>query len=192
MRTLILCYLFLLVQGIGYCQKQQNDFRGFTWGDSFDKVLSEEKAKYVTRKDRIELLYSDVLGGKDVKILYVFNGQSKLIETVYIFARKYNNPERYVLTYNAFSDLITEKYGTPTKQKERWISDDTANDKANPGQAVSDGDLSFYNVWMTDRVVIKSTLSNEVGKPSMQIHYTTRSLDVMENEEELRSALKML
>jgi hypothetical protein len=184
--------MFLLLQGIGYGQKQQNDFRGFTWGDSFDKVVSEEKAKYVTRKDKTELLYSDVLGGKEVKILYVFNGQSKLIETVYIFARKYNNPERYVLTYNAFSDLITEKYGTPTKQKERWISNDTANDKANPGQAVSDGDLSFYSVWMTDRVVIKSTLSNEVGKPSMQIHYTTRSLDVMENEEELRSAIKML
>jgi hypothetical protein len=180
------------VQGTGYCQKQQNDFRGFTWGDSFDKVLSEEKAKYVTKKDRIELLYSDVLGGKDVKILYVFNGQSKLIETVYIFARKYNNPERYVLNFNAFSDLITEKYGTPTKQKERWISDDTANDKAHPGQALSDGDLSFYTVWMTDRVVIKSTLSKEAGKPSMQIHYTTRTLDLMENEEELRSALKML
>ncbi|TDD96895.1 hypothetical protein [Flavobacterium cellulosilyticum] len=109
MRALILCHLVLLVQGIGSGQKQQNDFRGFTWGDSFEKVLTEEKAKYVTRKDRVELLYSDVLGGKDVKILYVFNGQSKLIETVYIFARKYNNPERYVLTYNAFSDLITEK-----------------------------------------------------------------------------------
>ena len=191
MRTLILGYL-LLLQGICWCQTPPNDFRGFTWGDSFEKVRSEEKAKYVTKKDNSEIEYKDVLGGNDIRILYVFNEDSKLVQAVYIFAKKYNDPERYVMTYNEFSGLITEKYGSPTKHKERWASNDTAHDNTSPGQAILDGELTFYTVWTTDRTVIKSTLINEQGQPSMQIHYTTRSLDELENKEVLRSALEKL
>ena len=191
MRTLVLAFL-LLSEAIGYSQTQQNDFRGFTWGDSWEKIRAAEKAKFVTKKDKTEVEYKDALGGKDIRILYVFNEENKLVHGVYIFAKKYNNPELYVLNYNAFSNLLTEKYGNPAKQKERWNSSDVTNDKANPGQAVLDGDLSLYTVWITDRTVIKSTLINEDGKPSMQIHYTTRSLDELENKEELRSALEKL
>ena len=191
MRTLILGYLLFLC-GICWSQAQQNDFRGFTWGDSFEKVRSEEKAKYVTKKDETEVEYREILGGKDIRILYVFNDEKKLVHAIYIFAKKYSNPELYVMTYNDFTNLITEKYGKPAKQVERWTSPDTAHDVTNPGQAIVDGDLSLYTVWMTERTVIKSTLINIDGRPSMQIHYTTRSLDEIENKEELRTALEKL
>ena len=190
MKTVILFYL-LFLQTIAFSQSH-NDFRGFTWGDSWEKIRAEEKAKFVTKKDKTEVEYKDVLGGKDIRIMYVFNEDSRLVEGVYIFAKKYNNPELYMLTYTEFSNLLTEKYGNPAKKKERWNSNDAAHDTTNLGQAILDGDLSLYTVWITDTVVIKSTLINEEGKPSMQIHYTTRSLDELENKEELRSALEKL
>ena len=47
-------------------------------------------------------------------------------------------------------------------------------------------------VWNTDRSVIKIILVTIDKIPNLQIHYTTRSLNELENKEELKAALKKL
>jgi hypothetical protein len=191
MKKLLVGFI-ILIGTVVRPQSAAGDFRGFSWGDSFEKVRSQEKAHYVTKKGESEVEYKDILGGADIRILYVFNDDKKLISGIYIFAKTFKNPEIYVHNYNEFSKLLSEKYGKPTNEKETWSSNVPIHDIANLGQAVLDGDVNLYTVWNTERSVIKITLISIDGRPSMQIHYTTRTLDELENKEDLRAALSKL
>lgn len=187
-------YLTALVIMMGVISiSQAQDFRGFTWGNSIDHIQSGEKGHFVAKVSNDELAYKDMLGGSDCDVIYIFNDNDKLASGLYVFSKKYSNPQLYLQDYNKFKTLLTEKYGKPATEKENWSSTTTATEKHNYGQAVADGDLSLNTVWNTDRSVIKIILINTKDKqPSLQIHYTTRSLDELENKEELKAALKKL
>jgi hypothetical protein len=54
------------------------------------------------------------------------------------------------------------------------------------------GNLRLTSVWNTDRMVIKITLITIDKHPNLQIHYTARSLDDLEDAEKLQAAIKKL
>lgn len=169
------------------------DFRGFTWGNSLDNVQTGEKSPFIAKVSNDELAYKDILGGSDCDVVYIFNDNDRLTSGLYVFTKKYANPQLYIQDYNKFKNLLTEKYGKPSSEKENWSSSTTASEKHDYGQAVSDGHLTLNAAWNTERSVIKIALVNTNEKrPSLQIHYTTRSLDELENKEELKAALKKL
>jgi hypothetical protein len=182
-----------MIGGISISRAQVADFRGFTWGNPLDKVQTDEKAQFLFKVSNDEIEYKDVLGGSDCDVVYIFNDNDKLTSGMYIFSKKYSNPELYLQDYNKFKALLTEKYGKPLTDKESWLNKITAAEKHNYGQAVADGNLSLNAIWNTDRSVIKIVLLTTNDKrPSLQIHYTTRSLDELENKEDLKEALKKL
>jgi hypothetical protein len=60
-------------------------------------------------------------------------------------------------------------------------------------QAIADRSLNLFAVWNTERSTIKITLisiGNDI--PSMQIHYTSKSLDELHDPGELKDALDKL
>lgn len=178
---------------MNFLHAQTTDFRGFNWGSSLGDVQSAEKAQFLFKVSNDELEYKDNLGGSDCDIVYIFNDNDKLTSGLYVFTKKYSNPQLYIQDYNKFKALLTEKYKKPANEKESWNKNSTIDEKHNYGQAVADGNLELNTVWNTGRSVIKIALITRNDKvPSLQIHYTTRSLDELENKEELKEALKKL
>jgi hypothetical protein len=189
----IIVGLTVLIFGINDSIAQNADFRDFTWGNSIEKIRNDEKAHFYSALKRNELVYDDKLGSSNFKVLYIFNDNNKLISGNYIFLKNYSNIELYYQDYKVFFKLLTEKYGKPTNEKETWSSVDPTFDKTNKIQAIADKNLNLYAIWNTERTVIKITLiSIGTDMPSMQIHYTTASLDHLENPIDLKDALSKL
>ena len=189
----ILLGVTVLILGIHHSLAQDNDFRDFTWGNSIEKVRADEKARFYSALKRDQLVYDDKLGSSHFKVLYIFNDNNKLISGNYIFLKNYNNTELYYQDYKVFFKLLTEKYGNPTNEKETWGAIDPTFDKTNKKQGIADKTLNLYAIWNTERTVIKITLiSMGTDIPSMQIHYTTATLDALENPIDLKDALSKL
>lgn len=183
----------ILLMGINSSYAQTADFRIFSWGNPMEKIKTDEKSPFFSTLKSDELEYNDKLGGSNFKVLYIFNDNNKLISGIYIFSKKYSNPELYYQEYSVFLKLLTEKYGKATNEKETWNTTDPLYDKSNKKQGIADKNLNLYAVWYTKRTAIKITLisiGNEV--PSMQIHYTATSLDELENQIDLKDALNKL
>ena len=138
------------------------------------------------------LTYSDELAGSDVNVSYQFNDNNKLVSGTYTFTKKYSNPQLYIQDYAKFRQLLTQKYGNPRLTREEWSAYTTPNEKDNYGQAVADGHLTMYTSWTTVRSEIKIILLTRNSVPYLQIHYTARSLDELENKEQLQEALPKL
>lgn len=185
-----LATLVIMMGAIGISRAQ--DFRGFTWGNSLNNVQAVEKSAFVAKVSNDELVYTDMLGGSDCKVIYMFNDNDKLASGMYVFTKKYTNPQLYIQDYNKFKALLTEKYGKPASESETWRDNRPVSEKQNYGQAVADGKLSLSTAWNTGRTYIKIVLVTNDQHPDLQIHYTTRSLDELENKEELKAALKKL
>lgn len=191
MKKLLVGFL-ILIGGINFSIAQTKDFRGFNWGDTLKKVKSEEKVRFVSKiKDNVLECY-DILGNAKYRVLFVFNDDNKLESGIYILTRRYSNAQLYFRDYNKLSKLLTEKYGNATKDKETWNINTPLDEKKDRGQGIADGILNLYSVWNTDRSIIKMTLISIENYPSLQIHYTTKSLDEFENEEDLKSILNKL
>ena len=192
MKKILFATLSLMV-GMHCGIAQTNDFRNFRWGSTMEKVRAEEKAPFFSKLNNYELEYDDKLVGSNFKILYIFNENKKLISGIYIFSRKYSNPELYYQDYSIFFKLLTQKYGIATKEKETWNTTDPLFDKTNKKQAIADKNLNLYAVWNTERTTIKITLIS-IGYeiPSMQIHYTSKLLDELPDPIELKEALDKL
>ena len=183
----------LVIAGFNCGWSQNKDFRNFSWGSPMEKIRAEEKAPFFSKLKNYELEYDDKLLGSNFKVLYIFNEKNKLISGIYIFSRKYSNTELYYQDYMVFLKLLSKKYGEPDKEKEVWNTTDTEFDKTNKQQAIADGNLNLYSLWNTERTSIKITLIS-IGSevPSLQIHYTTKSLDELQDPAELKDAMNKL
>jgi len=187
--------LFILFfSGTSLINAQPTDFRNFSWGDSFEKVVNNEKAKLVTKVGDDEIVYRDMLGGSDCEVTYIFNDNNKLVSGMYKINRKYSNPQLYIEDYETYRSLLSQKYGNPSSDKENWrINAMTLSDRHNYGQAIVKGDLALSGIWLTPRSSINLLLqSTEKDDATMYIIYTARSLDELKDANVLKAAMKKL
>lgn len=178
--------------GIASAQTVKSDFRNFVWGASFSQVQQNEKSEFLAKEQNDMLIYRDRLAGYDCNVSYGFNENDKLISGNYVFNKKYTNPQLYLQDFNTFKKLLTRKYGKPTSEKMNWNKNTPVLEKHNYGQAVVDGNLSMSTTWTTDRSFIEIALTGVNKVPSMHIHYTTISLEELQNGDELQKALNKL
>ncbi len=182
----------ILICAVSKNYAQTNDFRTFTWGSSAEQVQTGEKAKLIAKIKDDELEYEEQLAGSHCNVFYIFNDNDKLISGLYFFTKQYENPQLYLQDYNKFKTLLVQKYGKPSSDLQTWNHNTPPTEKHNYGQAVADGDLALNAVWETANSTIKIKLISMDKRPSLQIVYTTRTLDEMENKENLKKALDKL
>ena len=173
-------------------QTANRDFRDFAWGTSLTSIQSGEKAEFVDKIQNDMLIYKDKLAGYDCNVSYGFNENDKMISGNYIFNKKYTNPQLYIQDFATFKKLLTRKYGKPTSEKMNWNKNTPLLEKHNFGQAIVDGNLNMSTVWTTGRSLIEIALTTVNHAPSMHIHYTTISLEELQNSDELQKALNKL
>jgi hypothetical protein len=191
-KSLLTAAAFLAINGFAIAQAAPNDFRGFSWGNLLADVKSNEKSTFVRQEKDDVLTYDDKLAGSDVFVNYQFNDNNKLVSGTYTFTKKYSNPQLYIQDYAKFRSLLITKYGNPVLDREDWRGNITPYEKENYGQAISDGELTLYSVWKTPRSEIKIILLTRNNIPFLEIYYTAKSLDELENKEELQKALPKL
>jgi hypothetical protein len=190
MKNLIITFIALV--GSLNLSNAQTDFRGFSWGSTPKQVELGEKNLLIKKIPNEELIYKDILGGSNCSVVFIFNDNNKLESGMYIFSKKYRNPQLYVQDFSKFKKLLIEKYGISLSEKENWAFNTPNDEKSNYGQAVADGHLQLSSVWHTDRSVIKISLLTVDKRPNVQIHYTARSLDDLEDKDALKAAVKKL
>lgn len=170
-------------------QTKSNDFRNFNWRTPLSEVQKNEKSNFVNEEKGDLLKYEDQLGGSDCYVIYTFNDNNKLISGNYVFTKKYSNSQLYLHDYAKFEKLLTEKYGKAKLTKDDWSENTTPTEKENYGQAVSSGNLTLNTIWETERSIIKITLFSIENSPTLQIHYTFKTLNELEDKSELQKAL---
>lgn len=175
-----------------FAQTVKTDFRTFNWGASFEEVQSNEKAAFLMNDKDDMLAFKDQLAGYDCDVIYGFNDNDKLISGNYMFTKKYTDPQLYLQDYNTFKTLLVQKYGKPAYENENWNRNTPPLEKHNFGQAIVDGNLTLNTGWATDRSVIQIALTSFDKHPSLHIHYTTKSLDELQNKDDLQKALPKL
>jgi hypothetical protein len=191
-RTVFIFALMISAGIIANGQTVQKDFRGFAWGSLLSQVKTTEKAKFLSQNKDDELTFLDQLAGSDVNVIYQFNDNDKLVSGEYFFTKTYFNPQLYLQDYFKFRNLLNTKYGNFRISNEDWKANTTPNDRENYGQAVHDEYLTLFTSWVNERSNIKIILTSMENHPSLQIHYTAKSLDELEIKEELLKALSKL
>lgn len=198
MRNLLLTLVALLtINSLTVAQSTATDFRGFKWGSSIIQVKTNEKAgpwqinAAINNIDDI-LFFDDQLAGSDVTVIYQFNDNDKLINGTYVFGKKYSDPQLYLQDYEKFKKLLTSKYGKPLSDAEEWSSSTAPFIRDNYGQAICDGYLDLIAAWITDDSIINIVLLTLNSRPSLQIHYTAKTLNEFENKEVLDTSITKL
>jgi hypothetical protein len=192
MKKLAIAFATLITMSVQIkAQTKTTDFRTYNWGILKNDLAQQEKLTYknIPTENKNSLKYEDELGGANCYVIYTFNDNDKLISGNYILRNHYSNSQLYLHDFAKYEKLLVEKYGKVTTLKYDWIENKASTDKENFGQAIADGNLIMTSVWETPRSVIKLTLFSVNEKPSLQIHYTYKTLSELENNTELKKAL---
>lgn len=162
---LLTCFFFTT-----YAQSEQ--FRGMDWGINLSTTKQTEKATFVTQKDN-RLEYESVLGEYEARLHYTFTFDDKLMGAKYIIENHFTNYHKYFEEYDFFLDLLTEKYGTPSK-KMVYTSEENQKKDNHTVKLMKDGKYSQETKWQTPGVDIRLILSGSGDAGILTIEYLSQ------------------
>ena len=89
------------------------------------------------------------------------------------FTNSHSEENLYVMDYDSLDDLLTEKYGEPTKAKAvTWIDDLFMDDPSNLGLAIAAGQASVFTHWDLDGLYVLHCLAGDNYKIKEAILYS--------------------
>lgn len=162
------------------------DFKKFRWGDSQESVMAVEGTpKYSGKMNGLDanyIAYDTTAVGMDVLLAYYFCDDG-LYSVRYILNEDHSVDSLYIDDYNTFKQALTNKYGEPLLDNEKWTSDSKksfyADDK---GHALNYGYLSYYTCYITERVIVEMDMSADNYEVSTLINYTSLTVSPGETD----------
>ena len=162
------------------------DFKKFRWGDSQESVMAVEGTpKYSGKMNGLDanyIAYDTTAVGMDVLLAYYFCDDG-LYSVRYILNEDHSVDSLYIDDYNTFKQALTNKYGEPMLDNEKWTSDNKksfyADDK---GRALNYGYLSYYTCYITERVIVEMDMSADNYEVSTLINYTSLTVSPGETD----------
>lgn len=143
-----------------------NDFRQLKWGMTISEVAKAETLK-LEMKIGGKLKYSHNLTGIDFTLIYEFK-EERFYKAIYTSKEIYLDKNDYIKDYNSLKGLLIKKYGTPKETQTKWSSE---QNKADPGKALSAGQVRYNASWKTDRTNIDILLKGFNQKCYFTITY---------------------
>jgi hypothetical protein len=165
-------------------------FRKSNWGDSKEKVIESEDLEPKHDADGV-LGFQAKIAGLDTILAYIFV-ENKLVRSKYIITEKHTNANDFISDYEKLKEALTRKYGTPDKDETFWKNDLYKDDYEDWGMALKVGHLVYLASWETTDTDIGLVLSGENYDISLQIEYTSKKLEALEDkktEQEKMNAL---
>ena len=161
-------------------------FRNFNWGDTKDKVISDEGTPADDEGEYI--FYPAKLGTDDVQVFFRFLGD-KLVEGGYLFSKDHYNKDFYTRDFDRYSELLEKKYGEPVTDDTLWGNDLYKDDRSEWGMAASLGYVMFIENWYHGETEIIHSLSGSNGDCTHMVEYngigTSKQVEKMEEMEVL-------
>ena len=124
-------------------------FRKAKWGMTPDQVKKTESGVewQESKSDYGPILYFETeIALLEARALYYFVDNS-FERGNYLITEKHTNDRQYLIDHNTLKEILTEKYGKPSEEKEIWLNDLYQDDRQNWGTAVSIGHVIFTTTW---------------------------------------------
>ena len=159
-KPLIILYVISLLSSWTLCWGESFDFRHTRWGMTQKEVISaEEKMDPVERTENM-IKYKTQILEKNVDLFYIF-AQDKLIGSMYKLDDNYLNADHFIQTYFQFKQVLTKKYGTPSREITNWLNDTHRYNIKKWGLALSLGHIQYSTVWKVPSKTIECSLREE-------------------------------
>lgn len=180
-----LCFVFCIFT---ISTAQNSDFRNHSWGASKESIQQSETGKLVlTEPDR--LIYDISIGGSNVKVVYTFTSNGKLMRAKYLFAPNYFNSVYYIRDFKLYVETLTAKYGKPLGISPKVITKSSIKEDEWAAYLVA-GELFVQSSWQTERTKILLTMSKVDTYPAIQIDYVSIAFDKEDLAEKKAQYLK--
>ncbi len=163
--------LGLLVFGIFH--SVYGDFRGWDFGDDFEKITRGETAEYV-QTTATNVVFSDSIFGFETKVIFHFSPETEgLSAGVYEINCTGFDVEEVLDHYMKVKHVMDTRYTESMKSGIIWWEEGSQykNDLVN---AFRFADVSFRNEWYGPGVIVTISLSNQLntqGKVIYRIDY---------------------
>ena len=156
-------------------------FRYANWGDSAEAIVALEGKNYAIM-DEAGIVYENIeLLTYMTSVYYGFkNGEFNT--GLYTITDVHTNQNLYIDDFRNINKALTEKYGEPFKDNEKWTRDLFEDD---PGLALYYGDVEYLTVWTTDNLVVMHGLRAD----NFEIHHSIAYLDPNNTKETDTSGL---
>jgi hypothetical protein len=125
-----------------------------------NEVISVEDKMDPVERTESRIKYKTQILGKNFELHYLF-AKDKLIGSLYKLDDNYLNADHFIQAYFQFKQLLTKKYGPPSREITNWLNDTHRYNTKKWGLAVSLGHLQYSTVWKTPDKTIECSLREE-------------------------------
>ena len=160
-------------------------FRGFSWGDSVEKLKSKNPNinwKTGTEDGLKFYVKEDYVGGKQVEALFLFS-KNKLVAGMYNFKEEHQSDNAYYQDYIQISETLSDKY--EMEKSENWNNESWKKHPDEIGYALKQGHVEFSESYDDGTTTITHTIKtdNERGIEHMLMYRSSSFLKSIINSQ---------
>jgi hypothetical protein len=156
-------------------------FRRTRWGQTPAEVQASETSELVKASED-GLIFKDRISKFPCLIAYFFI-RGRLVRSKYNLLVEHALSNEYIADFDFLLGILQKKYGTPTDSQKHWLDDRYKDDEEAWGRAVLLGHLVLYDAWITDTTEVSLMLRGDDNRIFLEIEYSSRALESLENEE---------
>lgn len=142
--------------------EEECDFGNFQWGMAVEDVVNVHGGGY-SKPDENTIRYERVrTEGFASDAEYVFT-EGKLSGATYFIMpdTEYEDKTKYIDDYEAISAIYTKRFGNPSEEETELAEGKEAGDKLSQAQLLSEGNILFRKVWVTDTTEIRAVMAKK-------------------------------
>lgn len=150
----------------------QADFRGMSWGDSFERLQELNSGVSFDEKqegDWVVYSYKDNVAGADAYVLFSFS-ENKFVSSGYIFDYSvFSDTKEKLRTFNRINERLEEKYDL--KNDDDWLVSTWKGDDDSLDHAIDMGDVVLMRSSKDERTSLMHRLGIMQGSLSHVLFY---------------------
>jgi hypothetical protein len=150
-------------------------FRGVTWGDSRSVVRATETQEVIA-EDAMTLVLRDRVGDLPCTLSYRF-AEGRLVGAVYAISQKHTDKFYHISDFGTIKDLLTRKYGEPSRDDVVWKNDRLKGAPSRWGEALGLGHLVLSASWAPPGAVVELSFERYADELRLLIEYRSRAVD---------------
>ena len=166
--------------GEGDSRPEPFAFRRTHWGCSPAEVQLSEHSELIKAGEG-GLIYKSRISRFACLIAYFF-ARDKLVRAKYNLLVEHALANEYIADFEFLLGVLQKKYGTPVDSQRHWVDDRYRDDEESWGRAVLLGHLVLYEAWLTDSTEVSLMLRGEDQRVFLEIEYSSRALESLEDE----------
>ena len=181
-KILILLLGIILTLSISVAAEENYNFRKTKWGMERKEVKQKVDEDIYNENEKF-VMYETTVANLESIMLFQF-AQDKLVSAGYYFNESHSNSNLYIKEYKEIKEILTKKYGEPTRGGKYWLDELYKGEEEYYGTALSLGHLVFEFDWETKDTLIRLKLSGDNYEIDHVLLYEGKKLKNLKEKEE--------